>query len=175
MVMSYLQSQRPVCPIENYYTNGKQENIECFSMDGFCALCDTVFEAMGCYFHFCPCQESRASLSEEEMRRGIRKREHDQLRRDYLRNKGYNIVDVCECNWWERVKEEENVRNHMRKNFTFKLPRKQESLLAKVRDGKILGYVQCGLEIPDGLKYKFSNFPPFLRTLMSVEPILEII
>ena len=140
--MSYLQSQRPECTIESYYTTGKQIKIDCFSVDGFCAHCDTVFKAMGCYFHFCPCQEARASLSEEEMHRGIRQKEHDELRRDYLRNKGYNIVEAWECNWWERVKEEENVRNQVRKNFPFKLSMKQESLLAKIRDGKMFGYEQ---------------------------------
>ena len=175
MVMPYLQSQRPECTIESYYTTGKQKKIECFSVDGFCAHCDTVFEAMGCYFHFCACQESRASLSEEEMQRGIRKKEHDELRRDYLRNKGYNIVVVWECKWWEGVKEEENVRNHVRKNFPFKLLMKQESLLAKIRDEKMFGYVQCDIEVPDGLKYKFSNFPPNLKNFNVSEPILEII
>ena len=161
--MSYLQSQRPECTIESYYTTGKLKKIDCFSVDGFCAHCDTLFKAMGCCFHFCPCQESRASLSEEEMQRGIRKREHDELRRDYLRNKGYDIVEVWECKWWERLKEEENVRNHVTKNFPFKLPMKQESLLAKIRDGKMFGYVQCDLEFRDGLKYKFSNFPPVFK------------
>ena len=97
------------------------------------------------------------------MQRGIRKREHDELRRDFLRNKGYNIVDVWECKWWERVKEEENVRNHARKNFPFKLPMTQESLLAKIRDGKMFGYAQCDLEVTDGLKYKFSKFPPIFK------------
>ena len=160
MVMSYLQSQHPESTIVSYCTTGKQKRIDCFSVDSFCAHCDTVFEAMVCYFHFCPCQESRASLSEEEMQRRIRKREDDELRRYYLRNKGYNFVEVWECKWWERVKEEENVRNHVRKKFPFKLSMKRESLLAKIRDGKKFGYVQCDLEIPDGFKYKFSNFPP---------------
>ena len=68
-----------------------------------------------------------------------------------------------ECKWWERVKEQENDRKHMRKNFPVKLPIKQESLLAKTRDGKMFGYVQCDLEVPDGLKYKFSNFPPICK------------
>ena len=130
------------CLISNHNAqNAQQKKIECFSVDGFCAHCNTVFEAMGCYFLFCPCQESRASLSEEVMQRGTRKREHDELRTDYLRNKEYNIADVWECKWWERVKEEENVRNHMRKNFPFKLPMKQETLLAKIRYGKMFGYV----------------------------------
>ena len=68
--------------IESYYTTGKQK-IECFIVDGFCAHCNKVFEAMGCYFHFCPCQEAKASLSEEETYIVFRKREHDELRRDY--------------------------------------------------------------------------------------------
>ena len=82
---------------------GNRKRLTVLARTGF--VRDTVFEAMGCFFHFCPCQESRASLSEEEMLRGIRKREHDEMRRDFLRNKGYNIVEVWECKWWERVKE----------------------------------------------------------------------
>ena len=99
MVMSYLQSQRSECKIESYYTTGKQKKIDCFSVDGFCTHCNTGFEAMSCYFHFCPCQEAKASLSEEETQRGIRKREHDELRRDYLKSKGYKIVEIWECKW----------------------------------------------------------------------------
>ena len=98
MVMSYLQSQRSECKIESYYTTGKQKKIDSFSVDGFCTHCNTVFEAVGCYFHFCPCQEAKASLSKEETQRGIRKREHDELRRDYLKSKGYKIVEIWELN-----------------------------------------------------------------------------
>ena len=87
MHMSYLQSQRLECKIESYYKTGKHKMVDCFSADGFCADCNTVFQIMGCYFHFCSCQEAKASLSEEETHRGIRKRKHDELRRDYLKSK----------------------------------------------------------------------------------------
>ena len=163
MVMSYLQSQRPNCTIESYYTTGTQKKIDCFNVDGFCAHCKTIFEAMGCYFHFCACQEARASMSEEETQKGLKKREYDELRRDYLRNKGYKVVEIWECNWWETVKGDESVKIHVRNNFPFKLPLTQESLLTKIREDKLFGYVQCDLEVPDGLKYKFSNFPPIFR------------
>ena len=53
MVMSYLPSLRLNCTIENYYTTGTQKKIDCFNVDGLCAHCKTIFEAMGCYFHFC--------------------------------------------------------------------------------------------------------------------------
>ena len=90
MVMSFFQSQRPECKIESYYTTGKQKKVDCFY--GLCAKCNTVFEAMGCYFHFCPCQEAKASLSEEGTQRGIRKREHYELRRDYLKVKDIRLL-----------------------------------------------------------------------------------
>ena len=118
---------------------------------------------MGCYFHFCACQEARASMSEEETQRGLKKREYDELRRDYLRNKGYKVVEIRECKWWESFKDDESVKIPVRSNFPFKLPLTQDSLLAKIREDKLFGYVQCDLEVPDGLKYKFSNFHPILK------------
>ena len=163
MVMSYLQSQRPNCTIESYYTTGTQKKIDCFNVNRFCAHCKTIFEPMGCYFDFCACQEARASMSEEETQKGLKKREYDELRRDYLRNKGYKVVEIWECNWWETVKGDESVKIQVRNNFPFKLPLTQESLLTKIREDKLFGYVQCDLEVPDGLKYKFSNFPPIFK------------
>ena len=51
MVMSYFQRQRPDCKIESLYITGTQKKIDCFKVDGFCAHCNTVFEAMGCFNH----------------------------------------------------------------------------------------------------------------------------
>ena len=48
MVMSYFQRQKPHCKIESFYTTGTQKKIDCFKVDGFCAHCNTVFEALGC-------------------------------------------------------------------------------------------------------------------------------
>ena len=58
MAMSYFQRQRPDCKIESFYTTGTQKKIDCFKVEGFCAHCKTVFEAMGCFYHYCPCQEA---------------------------------------------------------------------------------------------------------------------
>ena len=106
MVMLYLQFQRPNRTIESYYTTGTQKRIDCFNVDGFCAHFKTIYEAMGCYVHFCACQEARASMSEEETQWGLKKREYDELWRDYLWNKGYKIVELWECNCWETLKDD---------------------------------------------------------------------
>ena len=81
MVMLYFQRQRPDCKIERFYTTGTQKKIDCFQVDSFCAHCKTVFEAMGCFYHYCPCQEARHSLTEDDIERGHKKREMDQMRK----------------------------------------------------------------------------------------------
>ena len=65
--MSYFQRVRPQCNVETYYITGTQEKIEAYAVDGVCGQCNTVFEAVGCYYHYCLCQESRPSLTEEKI------------------------------------------------------------------------------------------------------------
>ena len=80
-----------------------------------------------------------------------------------MRNKGYKVVEKWECNWRETVKGDKSVKIHVRNNFPIKLPLTQESLLTNIREDKLFGYVQCDLEVPDGLKYQFSDFPPIFK------------
>ena len=87
MVMSFYQATRPKCTIESFYTTGKQKKIDSFTLDGFCGHCQTIFEALGCYYHFCPCRETQPTLSEDEFEFGIRKRESDKLQKFYLEKK----------------------------------------------------------------------------------------
>ena len=48
MVLSYFQQTRPEYRIESNVTTGRQKKIDCFSVDGICNHCNTVFEAKGC-------------------------------------------------------------------------------------------------------------------------------
>ena len=47
MVLLYFQHSRPDCKIESNVTTGRQKKIDCFSVDGICYHCNTVFEAIG--------------------------------------------------------------------------------------------------------------------------------
>ena len=163
MVMSYYQETRPECRTESFHTSGNQKKIDCFNVDGYCNHCKTVFEAMGCFYHFCPCQETRPSLSDEDIERGNKRREMDDLRREYIREKGYKIEEMWECEWWQNFKTNEKIKNHIRSNFPYKRPISTDSLLEKIRNGSLNGYIQCDLVVPDKLKAKFSNFPPIFK------------
>ena len=80
LVLFYFHQIRPDWRIKSNVTTGKQKNVDCFSVDGVCNYCNTVFEAMGCYFHYCPCQETRPTLTDNAIMRGIKKREKKQMR-----------------------------------------------------------------------------------------------
>ena len=99
MFMSYFQRQRPYCNIESFYTTGTQKKIVCFKADNFVAHCKTMFEAMCCFYQNCACQEARLSLTEEDIKRGNKYREMDQMRKQYSEEKGYNVVEAWECEW----------------------------------------------------------------------------
>ena len=74
MVKSYYEETRPECTFESFHISGN-EKIDCFNVDGYCNHCKTAFEAMGCYYHFCPCQETRPSLTDEDIEKRNKRRE----------------------------------------------------------------------------------------------------
>ena len=115
---------------------------------------------MGCFYHYCSCQEARPSLSEEDIERGNKKREMDQIRKKNIKEKGYNVVEMWECEWWNLYKTTTCVKEHLRESFPYKRPLREENLLEQIRSGKLFGHVQCDLEVPEELKKKFANFPP---------------
>ena len=154
--------------IESFYTTGRQKKIDCFSVDGFCSHCNTVFEAMGCFYHFCPCQELRSSLTEEDIKRGIRRRELDELRRSYIQEKGFTVNEMWECKWWRLYKTTSNVKVHIRENFPYRRSLTEQQLPEGIKKGSVFGYVECDIEVPKNLRVNFANFPPMFRnTLVS--------
>ena len=161
--MSYFPRQRTDCKIESFYTTGTQKKIVSFKVDGFCAHCKTVFEAMGCFEHYCPCQEARPALIEEDIERGNKKRQMDQMRKQYIKEKGYDVVEMWECEWWNLYKTTTCVKQHLRESFPYKRPLREDSLLEQIRSGKLFRFVQCDIEVPEKLKKNFDKFPPIFK------------
>ena len=93
MLMSYFQRTRLDYKIEIFHTKGRQKKIERFSFNRFCSHCNIVFEARSCFYHFCSCQELCPSLAEEDFKGGSQKRELDELRRGYKREKSFTVPE----------------------------------------------------------------------------------
>ena len=163
MVLSYFQQSRPDCKIESNVTTGRQKKIDCFRVDGIGYHCNTVFEAMSCCFHYCPCQEVRPSITNKQIIRGIKKREQDQMRKEYIQQKGYKNIEMWECEWWSLYKTDVPVKSYLRANFPYERSLSEEQLLQGIFDGRLFGYVQCDIEVPEHLRDYFSNFPSIFK------------
>ena len=120
---------------------------------------------MGGFYHYCPCQETRLSLIEEDIERGLKKREMDQMRKQYIKERGYNVVEMWECEWWNLYKTTTCVKELLRESFPYKRPLSGETLLDQIRSGKLFGYVQCDIEVPEELKKKIANFPSIFKSI----------
>ena len=138
MVMSYFQRTRPESEIESFFTTGRLKKNKCFTVDGFCSHCNTMFEAMGCFYHFCHCQELRPSLTEEEIERGSKKRELDALRRHYKQEKVFKVIEMWECEWWRLYKTTNTVKQHIREHFPYRRSLAAEQLLEEIKKGNYL-------------------------------------
>ena len=93
MVFCYFQQTRPECKIESNVTTGRQKKIDCFSVDGNSYHCNTVLEAMGCYFHYCPCQEGPPSLTDNEIMREQKRGNKTNCAKNISNRKDTNLLN----------------------------------------------------------------------------------
>ena len=70
-------------------------------------------------------------LTEQDIERGNKKREMDDMRREYIKEKGYKVEEMWKCDWWERFKTDDKIKNHVRTHFSYKRSLSTDSLLAK--------------------------------------------
>ena len=120
---------------------------------------------MGYYYHLCSCQETRPSLSEQDIERGNKKREMDELRLEYIKERGYKIQEMWECEWWRHFKTDSSVKNHVKTSFPYKRPLSTDFVLEKIKKRALIDYVQGDLIVPDELKPTFSSFPPIFKNI----------
>ena len=74
------------------------------------------------------------------------------MRKQYIKEKGYDVVEMLECACWNLHKTTTCVKEHLRESFPYKRPPREETLLEQITSGKLFGYVQCDIEVPEELK-----------------------
>ena len=92
---------------------------------------------MVCYFQFCPGHEARPNLTDDDIKRGTKKRENDERRKFYIRDK-----DAMQ-------KKSGSVVGGI--------------TTAKIRNETMLAYLQCDRNVTDELKAKFLQFPTYFE------------
>ena len=101
--------------------------------------------------------------------------ELDALRRYYIQEKGFKVIEMWECEWWRLYKTTNTIKQHIREHFPYRRSIAPEQLLEEIKKGKLFGYVQCDIEVPENLRSNFNNFPTiFKNTLVSKSDIGDL-
>ena len=87
-------------------------------------------------------------------------------KREYIQQKGYKIIEIWECEWWSLYKTDAPVKSQLRANLPYKRPLSEKQLLQGITDGRLFGYVQCDIKVPEHLRDYFSNFPPIFKNIV---------
>ena len=98
--------------------------------------------------------------------KGQRQPEMDELRRSYLREKNYSIIEMWECQWKLHIPENHEIKSFVRSIYSYKLPPSFKNLPSSIRKEELFGYVPCDVRVPEKLREKFESFPPILKNIL---------
>lgn len=87
----------------------------------------------------------------------------------YIRDEGYNLVEMWECEWRRMKRSNRNIQNFLK--FEFERPLDSYSnltskqILTCVLNGSLFGVVECDIEVPHAMKEKFSEMCPIFKNV----------
>ena len=116
---------------------------------------------LGCYWHFCPCQEKRLPI--DEIEKGVKRREYNECRRKFLLESGFKVCESWECDWWKKVKNNDGAGDYMKNTYPYQKPISENKSNEDIKSGLKFGVLDCSIEVPEHLREKFSEFPPIFK------------
>ena len=99
------------------------------------------------------------------MQRGNKNRELDELRKQYIQEKGYSVIEMYECDWRNMYKTDNIVKQHMHKSFPLQSASQRSKTFREYQIWKSIWF-QCEFEVPKKLREVFANLPPIHRNII---------
>ncbi|KXJ16371.1 hypothetical protein AC249_AIPGENE6507 [Exaiptasia diaphana] len=105
-------------------------------------------------------------------------KEETEANSKYIRNEGYNLVEMKECEWRRMKRTDPEIQRFLENKFNRPLDHRRtlttNEIVNAVKDGSLFGVVEVDIEVPDDLKPNFSEMCPiFKNTEISREDIGE--
>ena len=96
--------------IIHYQNNFKEVRIGPYYADGLCAQTNTIYEFNGCYYHKHDCEITKKLDS--EWRKDQKEKFESTLKREqYLKDLGYNVESIWECEYRQLLKDDEDLKS----------------------------------------------------------------
>ncbi len=145
-------------------------------------VCNTLFSwfiFLGCWWHGHPCYLTRGQEINERRQKPMKELyEETMATTQYLRDQGYTVVEIHECEWRRQKKNNPAIGQFLEDNIHRTLDQKRtlpkKDILAAIKNGTLFGVVECDIHVPEHLKDHFSEMCPiFKNTQISRDDIGE--
>ena len=92
-----------------------------------------------------------------------------------MQGKGYTVEIIFEKDWQALVTHQHEIVPYLKQHRTythFKKYLNQSQIIQYIQDGRLFGFVECDIEVPDHLKYYFSEMTRiFKNTEVSLKDV----
>ena len=155
--------------------HGGEKKIGPYKEDGFCQELNTIFEFYGDYWHCHPDQFPDENAVHPTVKdkdnnpmtvKDIRTRDHQRVQD--LQDKGYNVEIIWEKDWQALLTQRPEIKVYLARHRTythFKKYLTQDQIIQYIRDGRLFGFVECDIEVPEHLKEYFSEMTPIFKNV----------
>ena len=82
--------------------------------------------------------EPRQGSTNVQIETEVTKRQRDEMRGDYIRQEGYQMVEMWNCEWWSLSESEASVKSHLRQSFPLDCILSEERHMQEIFDRKLL-------------------------------------
>ena len=142
--MNFSQNLR----IKHKMNFASEKRVGPYLVDGYDANTNTIYEFLGCFFHGHSC--IKPSNLEQHTQRFAKTQE----RLSFLRNNGYEIVSIWECEFRKQLTENEAMKCFIDERYpTFYKENKgcttESQILEGVMQEKLFGFIEVDIQVPD--------------------------
>ena len=140
-------------------------------VDGICKTSNTVFQFHGCLWHGCQlkdCSVTKGMAVNPVNNRPFIDLDYEtKIKECYLKELGYNLETIYECQWNEKKKSivecREFVKNLTGTSLFEKKSMSTRQILDAVQSDKLYGFIELDIHVPESLQFHFSEMPPIFK------------
>ena len=137
-------------------------------VDGFHAETQTVYQFHGCFWHGHECALNRGKDFNEKRQKPMAElREETRANTEYIRSKGYNVVEMWECEWRQIKKNNRELQrfiaSEVRRTLDTEKIVSAERILSEVRHERLFGCMEVDIRVPDHIKERFIEMCPIFK------------
>ena len=154
--------------------HGGEKKIGSYKVDGFCQELNTVSKFYGDYWHCHPAHFPDEKAIHPTVKdkndnpmtvKDIRARDHQRVQD--IQDKGYTIEIIWGKDWQAFLTQRPEIKDYLAQHRTtythFKKYLTQDQIIQCIKDGRLFGFVECDIEVPDQLKEYFSEMTPIFK------------